>query len=193
MDGRRVTGRIGTIASVAGRWVRGLAPRRATIKSDLVAGVPVAISSVPDGMAASVLAGVNPVQGLYASIFGPVGGGLTSSSRLMVITTTSAAALAAGSAVQDVPAETRGRALFLLTLMAGALMVLAGFARLGRYTRFVPHSVMIGFLTGVAANMVLGQLPDLLGIDVSGDLALTKAWMPCSTSTASAGRRSPPE
>jgi SulP family sulfate permease len=171
-----VTGRIGTIASGAGHWVRGLAPRRATIKSDLVAGVPVAISSVPDGMAASVLAGVNPVQGLYASIFGPLGGGLTSSSRLMVITTTSAAALAAGSAVQDVPAETRGRALFLLTLMAGALMVLAGFARLGRYTRFVPHSVMIGFLTGVAANMILGQLPDLLGIDVSGDLALTKAW-----------------
>ena len=170
-----MTGRIGAIASTAGRWARDLAPNRKTVKSDLVAGVPVAISSVPDGMAASVLAGVNPVQGLYASIFGPVGGGLTSSSRLMVITTTSAAALAAGSAVQDVPPETRGRALFLLTLMAGALMILAGLARMGRYTRFVPHSVMIGFLTGVAANMVLGQLPDLLGAEVEGDLALTKA------------------
>jgi sulfate permease, SulP family len=157
-------------------WLRGIAPGRKTWKQDLVAGVPGAISSVPDGMAASVLAGVNPVQGLYASIFGPIGGGLTSSSRLMVITTTSAAALAAGSAVQDVPAETRGRALFLLTLIAGALMALAGLARLGRYTRFVPHSVMIGFLTGVAANMVLGQLPDFFGVDVSGDLALTKAW-----------------
>ena len=159
-----------------GRWLRGVAPERATWKQDLVAGVPGAISSVPDGMAASVLAGVNPVQGLYASIFGPVAGGLTSSSRLMVITTTSAAALAAGSAVQDVPAESRGRALFLLTLIAGAVMVGAGLARLGRYTRFVPHSVMIGFLTGVAANMVLGQLPDFFGVEVSGDLALTKAW-----------------
>jgi len=159
-----------------GRWLRGIAPERRTWKQDLVAGVPGAISSVPDGMAASVLAGVNPVQGLYASIFGPVGGGLTQSSRLMVITTTSAAALAAGSAVQDVPAEGRGEALWLLTLIAGAVMVLAGLARLGRYTRFVPHSVMIGFLTGVAANMVLGQLPDFFGVDVSGDLALTKAW-----------------
>ncbi|HEV7628586.1 MAG TPA: SulP family inorganic anion transporter, partial [Streptomyces sp.] len=123
-----MTGRFGSILSTARRGVRQLAPDRTTIKADLVAGVPVAISSVPDGMAASVLAGVNPVQGLYASIFGPLGGGLTSSSRLMVITTTSAAALAAGSAVEGVPAETRGRALFLLTLMAGALMVLAGVA-----------------------------------------------------------------
>ena len=42
-------------------------------------------------------------------------------------------------------------------------MVLAGMARLGRYTRFVSHSVMLGFLTGVAVNIILGQLPDLTG------------------------------
>jgi SulP family sulfate permease len=127
-------------------------------------------------MAASILAGVNPVHGLYASIFGRIGGGLTSSTRLMVITTTSAAALAAGSALTAVPAEDRPRALFLLTLIAGALMVVAGIARLGRYTRFVPHSVMIGFLSGVSANIVLGQLPDLLGGEASGSVALAKAW-----------------
>lgn len=157
-------------------WARDVAPARDTVRPDLVAGIPVAVSSVPDGMAASVLAGVNPVQGLYACIFGPVGGGLATSSRLMVVTTTSAAALAAGSAVAGVAPEDRGRAVFLLTLLTGALMVLAGVARLGRWVRFVPHSVMIGFLTGIAANIVLGQIPDLLGIDASGDFALAKAW-----------------
>ena len=55
-------------------------------------------------------------------------------------------------------------------------MVAAAVLRLGRFTRFVPHSVMIGFLTGVAVNIVLGQLPDLVGSDVSGDFALAKAW-----------------
>ena len=158
------------------RWLADVAPERATLKQDLVAGIPGAISSVPDGMAAGVLAGVNPVHGLYASIFGPVGGGLTSSSKLMVITTTSAAALAAGSAVAGVPAERRSEALFLLTLIAGGLMIVAAVLRMGRFTRFVPHSVMIGFLTGVAVNIVLGQLPDLVGSDVSGDTALAKAW-----------------
>ena len=158
------------------QWVVDVAPERRSLKQDLVAGVPGAISSVPDGMAASVLAGVNPVHGLYASMFGPIGGGLTSSSKLMVITTTSAAALAAGSALASTPADERDQALFLLTLIAGGLMITAAILKLGRYTRFVPHSVMIGFLTGVAVNIILGQLPDLAGSDVSGDFALQKAW-----------------
>jgi SulP family sulfate permease len=164
------------IGGGAWRWLRAAAPERGTVRKDLVAGLPGAISSVPDGMAASVLAGVNPVHGLYASIFGRIGGGLTSSSRLMVITTTSAAALAAGSAVAAVPESNRSSALSLLTLMAAVFMVLAGIAKLGRYTRFVPHSVMIGFLSGVAANIIFGQLPDLVGADASGPFALAKAW-----------------
>ncbi|XVU22901.1 SulP family inorganic anion transporter [Actinoplanes sp. CA-054009] len=144
------------------------------VRKDLVAGLTGAISGVPDGMAASVLAGVNPVFGLYASIFGPIGGGLTAGTRLMVITTTSAAAVAAGSALADVPDADRPRALFLLTLMAGALMVVAGLLRLGRYLRFVPHSVMIGFLSGVAVNIVLAQIPILAGTTESGPLALLR-------------------
>lgn len=142
----------------------------------MVAGIPGAISSVPDGMASSVLTGVNPVHGLYASLFGPIGGGLSSSTRLMVITTTSASALAAGSAISGVAEADRSRVLFLLTVMAGALMITAGVLRLGRYTRFVPHSVMIGFLSGVAANIVLGQLSDFFGAEVSGPYPLAKAW-----------------
>src|SRR4051794_39254314 len=85
-----------------GRWSRAVRPSRCDIKADALAGLPGAISRVPDGMAASVLAGVNPVHGLYASFAGPIAGGLTASTRLMVITTTSAAALAAGSALERV-------------------------------------------------------------------------------------------
>ncbi|MFB9320943.1 SulP family inorganic anion transporter [Cryptosporangium minutisporangium] len=158
------------------KWLRWPAFERRDLRKNLVAGLPGAISSVPDSMAASVLAGVNPVHGLYASIFGRVGGGLTASSRLMVITTTGAAALAAGSAVAAVPAADRPRALLLLTLMAGGLMILAAVAKLGRYTRFVPHSVMIGFLSGVSANIFFGQLPDLVGAEATGPFALAKAW-----------------
>jgi branched-chain amino acid transport system permease protein len=68
----------------------------------MVAGLPGAIASVPDGMASAVLAGVNPVHGLYASFAGPVAGGMTASTKLMVITTTTASALAAGSAVKHI-------------------------------------------------------------------------------------------
>ena len=94
----------------------------------------------------------------------------------MVITTTSAAALAAGSAVEGVGADDRPAALFLLTLIAGGLMVAAGVLRLGRFTRFVSHSVMIGFLSGIAVNIIAGQIPDLTGAEVEGSIALEKAW-----------------
>ena len=69
-------------------WLRARRPDRATLGADAVAGVPGAIGSVPDGMAAAVLVGVNPVYGLYASIAGPIAGGLTASTQRMVITTT---------------------------------------------------------------------------------------------------------
>jgi SulP family sulfate permease len=156
-------------------WLTSLRPRRADLKSDFLAGLPGAISSVPDGMAASVLAGVNPVHGLYASFAGPIAGGLTASTRLMVITTTSAAALAAGSALEGVAQDERADALILLTLLAGLIMVAAAFAHVGRYLRFVSHSVMLGFLTGIGVNIILGQVPDMLGVEAVGGIPLTKA------------------
>ena len=140
-----------------------------------MAGLPGAIASVPDGMAASVLAGVNPIYGLYASFAGPIAGGVVASSRLMVVAPTSAAALAAGSALLAMDPADRAPALFLMVLLAGTVMVLAGVLRLGRWVRFVSHSVMIGFLTGVAANIVLGQIPNLTGAPAEGRTALSKA------------------
>ncbi|MCW0194778.1 SulP family inorganic anion transporter [Rhodococcus erythropolis] len=144
-------------------------------RSDVVAGLPGAIGSVPDGMASGVLAGVSPLHGLYASMAGRVFGGLSTSTRLMVVTTTSASALAAGSTLTDVPDEGRSAALVMLTLIAGAVMMLAAALRLGRYTRFVSHSVMTGFLLGVAANIAFGQIPTLVGMDAEGGSALAKA------------------
>lgn len=156
-------------------WARSVRPHRKDFGKDVVAGLPGAISSVPDGMASAVLIGVNPVYGLYASFAGPTAGGLASSTRLMVITTTTAAAIAAGSAVSGFDAEQRPEALFLLTLLAGLVMVAAGLLKLGRYTRFVSHSVMTGFLTGVAVNIVCGQLGDLAGVSAKGANSLAKA------------------
>ena len=93
----------------------------------------------------------------------------------MVITTTSAASLAAGSGVAVVDEAHRAGALALLALLAGGFMVVAGVLRLGRYTRFVSHSVMLGFLTGVAVNIIFGQLADLTGTSPTGESRLVKA------------------
>jgi SulP family sulfate permease len=161
--------------AATGRWLRSIRPERRYLRADIMAGLPGAISGVPDGMAAAVLVGVNPVQGLYAGFAGPITGGLSSSTRLMVITTTSAAALAAGSALQSVPAGQRPEALLLLTLMAGVVLVAAGLVGAGRYTRFVSYSVMLGFLTGISVNIVCGQIANLTGVKAKGAFPLAKA------------------
>ena len=167
--------RLGSARGAVWGWLRSVGPQRRYLGRDLLAGLPGAVGSVPDGMAAAILAGVNPVQGLYASFAGPITGGLTANTRLMVITTTSASALAAGSALSGVPAAQRPAAVPLVALIAGAALVAAGLAKLGRYTRFVSYSVMTGFLTGVAVNIVCGQIPDLTGATAQGAFPLAKA------------------
>ena len=167
--------RLGSARHAAGGWLRSAGPQRKDLGRDLLAGLPGAVGSVPDGMAAAILAGVNPVQGLYASFAGPITGGLTANTRLMVITTTSASALAAGSAMSGVPAAQRPAAVPLVAVIAGAALIAAGLLKLGRYTRFVSYSVMTGFLTGVAVNIVCGQIPDLTGATAQGGFPLAKA------------------
>jgi sulfate permease, SulP family len=168
------TRRSALVASVRS-WAAEVRPRRQDLKRDLLAGVPSAIAAVPDGMANGVLAGVSPVQGLYASLVGRVAGGLTASTKMMVITTTSAAALTAGSAIAGVPEAQRSDAVLWLTLIAGAAMLIAGMVGLSRYVRFVSQSVMLGFLTGLSANILFGQLPALTGSPSQGNFAITKA------------------
>jgi SulP family sulfate permease len=94
---------------------------------------------------------------------GPIAGGLFSSTQRLVVTTTTAAAIAGGAAISGLPPEERANALFLMTILTGALAVAAGLLRLGSLTRFVSHSVMVGFLTGIAVLIILGQLGTLTG------------------------------
>jgi len=141
---------------------------------ETMAGLAGAIGSVPDGMATAVLAGANPMAGLYASFAGPVAGGFLQSTTVMVVATTSAAAVTTAEVMNGGPADPI-QTLATLTILAGAFMLLAtalGFARL---MRFVSASVMAGFMFGVGLILILGQLADATGVKTSGDNTLEKA------------------
>lgn len=144
------------------------------IKNDVLAGLVNGVISVPDGLAAGALAGVSPVTGLYASITGPIAGGLLQSSHLMSIATTSASAIAAGQAIASYEEGDREAALFLLVLMTGAMLVAMGLLRAGRLVRYVPYSVMQGFLFGVSLVLVLDQSAAMVGYSPEGDNEITQ-------------------
>jgi SulP family sulfate permease len=149
-------------------------PRRGTLRSDAIAGLNGALTSVPDAMATGLLAGVNPTYGLYACIAGPIVGGLLSSTQLMVVATTSASSLAAREALAGVADDQRGEALFLLVALVGILQIVFGALRLGSLTRFVSYSVMTGFVAGIAVRTVLTQLPTITGYQPSGGNDVTR-------------------
>ncbi|TWI05393.1 SulP family inorganic anion transporter [Aerolutibacter ruishenii] len=147
-------------------WLR--LPKGAALRQDAMAGLSSAISNVPDGMANGALLGVNPVHGLYGTIFGPAVGGALVSTQLMMITTMAAASLSASQALGGLTGQARADGLFAMVLLVGALQLGAGWLRLGRFLRFVSYSVTLGFLTGVSVLLILNQLPDVTGRDAPG-------------------------
>ena len=138
-------------------------PQKKFLVPDLIAGLVNGISNIPDAMASAILAGVNPIYGLYAVMIGTPFGSLFTSSHLMAIGTTSAIAITTGSALAGLESGQIATALFTLTLMVGVIQVLAGLLRLGRLMRYVSNAVMVGFLTGISALVVLSQLGDFTG------------------------------
>jgi SulP family sulfate permease len=165
---------LGRLREAVASYARGQAPGPPRLRRDGIAGLNTAISSVPDGMASGLLAGVNPVYGLYACILGPIAGGLVSSAQLMVITTTSAASLMAGQILSALPFGERDAILVLLVILVGALQISFGLLGMGRLTRFVSYSVMTGFLAGISVLLVLSQLPTVTGYQPVGQNRVTQ-------------------
>ena len=148
--------------------------RRGTVREDAMSGLVLGVESVPDGLASGLLAGVNPVAGLYAYMYGVAGAALFTSTAFMAVQGTGAMAII----VADVDLAARDdpeRALFTLSILTGVVMILAGLLRLGSVLRFVSNSVMTGFITAVGVNIVLGQLDDFTGYESSGSNRVSRA------------------
>ena len=147
----------------------------AHLAQDLPAGAVLGVESVPDGLATGLLAGVNPLAGLYGYMVGTVAGALATSSAFMAVQGTGAMAIIVAdvNAVHD--AGDPQRALSTLSILTGVVMLAAGLLRLGSVLRFVSNAVMVGFINAVGVNIILGQLGNLTGYDSPQGSRLTRA------------------
>ena len=147
-----------------------------TLRQDTTAGLVLGLQSVPDGLATGLLAGVNPLSGLYGYMVGTATGALFTSSTFMAVQGTGAMAMV----IADVPAIRDAgdptRALVTLSVLTGAVMLTAGLLRLGTVLRFVSNAVMVGFINAVGVNIVLGQLANLTGYQAEGANRLIRAF-----------------
>lgn len=154
-----------------------------TARADMLAAVTVAIVASPQSMAYAVIAGVDPVYGLYASMLPVIVAALWGSSRYllagptnaisMILYSTMAQLTVAGVAVASLPPEQRMGYLFALAVLVGVIQLGMGLARLGELANFISHSVIQAFTVGASILIALGQMRTLLGLHFPAPLG---AW-----------------
>jgi sulfate permease, SulP family len=139
--------------------------QRAYLPSNILAGIIVGVVSLPLAMAFAIASGVKPEQGLYTAIVAGLIVTLFGGSRVQVAGPTGAFIVVLSGIV-----ATHGLAgLQLATLMAGGLLVLMGFLRMGAVIRYIPAPVIVGFTAGIGVIIWVGQWPAFFGIpDPSG-------------------------
>ncbi|GAB2802872.1 SulP family inorganic anion transporter [Halomonas shantousis] len=130
------------------------------IKADVLSGIVVALALIPEAIAFSIIAGVDPKVGLYASFCIAVIIAFTGGRPGMISAATGAMALLMVTLVREHGLEY----LLAATLLTGVLQIVAGYLRLGELMRFVSRSVVTGFVNALAILIFMAQLPELTDV-----------------------------
>ena len=144
------------------------------IRGDVLAGLVVALALIPEAIAFSIIAGVDPKVGLYASFCIAVVIAFVGGRPGMISAATGAMALVMVTLVKEHGLQY----LLAATLLTGVLQIGAGYLKLGSLMRFVSRSVVTGFVNALAILIFMAQLPELIGVPwltyvmVAGGLAI---------------------
>jgi SulP family sulfate permease len=142
------------------------------IRGDVLSGIVVALALIPEAIGFSVIAGVDPKVGLYASFAIACVSAFAGGRPGMISAATAATAVLMVGLVRDHGLEY----LFAATILMGLLQIGAGFLKLGRLMRFVSRSVITGFVNALAILIFMAQLPELIGVPV-GTYAMVAAGL----------------
>jgi SulP family sulfate permease len=133
-------------------------------KADALAGLTVAIVALPLSMAIAIASGASPERGLYTAIIGGFIISALGGSRFQI----GGPAAAFVVLLSSITARHGFEGLLLATFLAGAMLFIAGFLKLGTYIKYVPHPVTVGFTAGIAVLIGASQIKELLGLTLSG-------------------------
>lgn len=144
------------------------------LRGDLLAGLTVSVVELPQAMAYALIAGVPPEYGIYTSIIQGIIGALLSSSEHLATGPTNTQSLLIAAAVQRLVASPADpiylELVFALTMLKGLIQLTLAFAGMGRLIRYVGMSVILGVASGAGVLIIIGQLPNLLGLTLSSQV-----------------------
>ncbi|MFC4322197.1 SulP family inorganic anion transporter [Litchfieldia salsa] len=129
------------------------------IRGDILAGIVVALALIPEAIAFSIIAGVDPMVGLYAAFCIAVVIAFVGGRPAMISGATGAMALLMTTLVANHGLQY----LFAATILTGVLQIIFGVFKLARYMKFIPRTVMVGFVNALAILIFSAQLPHFIG------------------------------
>ena len=130
------------------------------IRGDVLSGIVVALALIPEAIGFSIIAGVDPKVGLYASVVIAMVIALAGGRPAMISAATAATALLMGTLVREHGLQY----LLAATVLAGLIQIAAGYARVGYVMKFVSRSVLTGFVNALAILIFMAQLPELTNV-----------------------------
>ncbi|MHA6645828.1 SulP family inorganic anion transporter [Mesorhizobium sp. A623] len=133
------------------------------VRADSLSGIVVALALIPEAIGFSVIAGVDPKVGLYASVVIASVIAFVGGRPAMISAATAATAVLMGPLVREHGVQY----LFAATILMGIIQIVAGLLKLGRVMRFVSQSVMTGFVNSLAILIFLAQLPQLIHVPMA--------------------------
>ncbi len=142
------------------------------MRADVTAGALIVAIAIPLSMGMAEVAGMPPIAGLYSCVLPLVAYAALGSSRQLVIALDASTAAIVAATVAPLAAGDPGRYAALvagLALMAGALLAVAGLAKLGVIADFLSEPVLLGYQAGLAIVVIASQLPRMLGVTVDAD------------------------
>ena len=131
-------------------------------RRDCISGITVAVISIPLAMALAIASGVTPAQGLYTAIVAGFFIALLGGSRYQIGGPTGAFVVVIFNVMQNYGYN----GLAATMLIAGVVLVISGYLRLGSYIKYIPYPVVVGFTAGIGLLLISTQIKDLLGLKI---------------------------
>ena len=128
--------------------------------TDVISGIIVAIIALPLSIALALASGVGPTEGIFTAIVAGFIISFLSGSRVQIAGPTAAFA----TIVAGIIAKNGMDGMIIATVIAGIILIIMGFLRMGSLIRFIPYTITTGFTSGIAATIVIGQLKDFFGL-----------------------------
>ncbi|WP_041595782.1 SulP family inorganic anion transporter [Halanaerobium hydrogeniformans] len=147
-----------------------------SLKPDMISGLTTATIALPQNMAYALIVGVNPIYGIYASIFSMLSASIFNVSKYMIVGPTNMMAVALYSSLSNFQGDNYLEVIFLTTFLIGLFQFLLVSLNLSELVKYVSHPVVVALTHGAAVLILFSQIENFTGVTVYGNNVLTKSW-----------------